>query len=93
MTLSSAGLDPRRRRILFRARRRGLREMDVALGAFADTHLATLAEPELAEVEAWLDLPDPEILSWLTGEAPIPARFDTPLFAELAKAPREALNT
>ena len=90
MTLSSAGLDPRRRRILFRARRRGLREMDIALGAFADAHLTALTESELAEVEAWLDLPDPDILSWLTGEAPLPARFDTPLFAKLAEAPREA---
>jgi antitoxin CptB len=90
MNLSSAGLDPRRRRILFRARRRGLREMDIALGAFADQHLATLSEPQLVEVEAWLDLPDPDILSWLTGEAPLPARFDTPLFAKLAEAPREA---
>jgi len=91
MPLSSAGLDPRRRRILFRARRRGLREMDVALGGFADAHLAKLAEAELDEVEAWLDLPDPEILSWLTGEAALPARFDTPLFRKLAAAPREAL--
>jgi antitoxin CptB len=90
MTLSSAGLDPRRRRILFRARRRGLREMDIALGAFADQHLATLSETELAEVEDWLDLPDPDILSWLTGEAPLPARFATPLFAKLAEAPRES---
>jgi antitoxin CptB len=89
MTLSSAGLDPRRRRILFRARRRGLREMDLALGAFADAHLTTLSEAELDEVEVWLDLPDPDMLSWLTGEVPIPARFDTPLFAKLAAAPRE----
>ena len=87
MSLSSAGLDPRRRRILFRARRRGLREMDVALGAFADAHLPDLTEAELAEVEAWLDLPDPEILSWLTGEAPAPSDFDTPLFAKLKAAP------
>ncbi len=90
MTLSSAGLDPRRRRILFRARRRGLREMDLALGGFADLHLTSLSEPELAEVETWLDLPDPDILSWLTGEAPLPPRFDTPLFAKLAAAPRQA---
>ena len=90
MTLSSAGLDPRRRRILFRARRRGLREMDIALDAFAEQHLAILSESELAEVEAWLDLPDPDILSWLTGEALLPARFDTPLFAKLAGAPRKA---
>ena len=90
MSLSSAGLDPRRRRILFRARRRGLREMDLALGAFADAHLVALTEAELEEVEAWLDLPDPEMLSWLTGEAPTPPRFDTPLFARLAEAPRQA---
>jgi antitoxin CptB len=87
MSLSSAGLDPRRRRILFRARRRGLREMDVALGAFTDAHLTSLTEAELDEVEAWLDAPDPEILSWLTGEAAVPARFDTPLFAKLKAAP------
>ena len=91
MPLSSAGLDPRRRRILFRARRRGLREMDIALGAFADAHLPGLSEAELEEVEAWLDLPDPDILAWLTGEAAPPAHFDTPLFAKLAAAPREAL--
>ena len=91
MSLSSAGLDPRRRRILFRARRRGLREMDVALGGFADAHLTDLTEAELDEVEAWLDLPDPEILSWLTGEAPAPPRFDTPLFAKL-KAAADRMN-
>jgi len=89
MPLSSAGLDPRRRRILFRARRRGLREMDIALSAFADAHLAALSEAELAEVEAWLDLPDPDLLAWLKGEAAIPPRFDTPLLAKLAAAPRE----
>jgi antitoxin CptB len=91
MSLSSAGLDERRRRILFRARRRGLREMDIALDAFCDAHLPGLTEPELEQVEAWLDLPDPEILSWLTGGVAIPARFDTPLFAKLIAAPREAL--
>jgi antitoxin CptB len=87
MSLSSAGLDERRRRILFRARRRGLREMDLALTAFADAHLPALTEAELGEVEAWLDLPDPDMLGWLTGEIAIPAGFDTPLLAKLAAAP------
>ena len=90
MTLSSAGLDERRRRILFRARRRGLREMDLALSAFADAHLPTLDDADLTELEGWLDLPDRDILSWLVGEAPLPANVDTPLFAKLAAAPREA---
>jgi antitoxin CptB len=86
-SLSSAGLDPRRRRILFRARRRGVREMDIALGHFADLYLAGLSEAGLSEFERWLDLPDPEILAWITGEVPIPSAFDTPLFAKLRAAP------
>jgi len=85
--LSSAGLDPRRRRILFRAWRRGLREMDLALGSFADANLPKLNEAELSEFEHWLDLPDPDILAWITGEAPIPKSFDTPLFARLRAPP------
>ena len=42
--LSSAGLDPRRRRILFRAWRRGLREMDLALGQLVQLQSATNEE-------------------------------------------------
>jgi antitoxin CptB len=91
-SLSSAGLDPRRRRILFRAWRRGLREMDLALGQFADAHLTEFGDEEIGEFERWLDLPDPDILAWITGEAPTPAEFDTPLFARLRAAPREALR-
>jgi antitoxin CptB len=90
--LSSDGLDPRRRRILFRSRRRGLREMDLALGSFADAHLAGLTEDELTEVERWLDLPDPDMLGWLTGELATPSEIDTPLFQRLRDAPREAVG-
>ena len=90
-TLSSAGLDPRRRRILFRCRRRGIREMDIALGNFAETALQSLSDDELAEFERWLDAPDPDLLGWITGEAAIPAAYDTPLFQSLRMAPREAI--
>ena len=66
--------------------------MDLALGQFADAHLTELGEQDLGEFERWLDLPDPDILAWITGEAPTPAEFDTPLFARLRAAPREALR-
>ena len=56
--------------------------------AFADAELPFLSEAELGEFERWLDLPDPDILSWLTGECPIPLEFETPLFARLRAAPR-----
>jgi antitoxin CptB len=40
-TRSSADLDPRRRRILVRAWRRGIREMDLVIGGFADAEIGT----------------------------------------------------
>lgn len=89
--LSSAGLDERRRRALFRARRRGMREMDLAMGQFADGNLATMDEAELAEFERLLDVLDPQILAWIVGDEPTPAEYDTPLFRRLRAAPREAL--
>ena len=42
--LSSEGLDARRRRLLFRCRHRGIREMDFVLGRFADAQLTALGE-------------------------------------------------
>jgi antitoxin CptB len=88
--LSSATLDERRRKILFRAWRRGMREMDLVMGSFADSNLADMSEAELDEFERLMDAPDPEVLSWITGEAPTPPEFDTPLFARLRAAPGEA---
>src|SRR5580698_4917457 len=89
--LSSAGLDARRRRILFRAWRRGMREMDLVMGQFADAQLPDMSEAELDEFERLLDVPDPSVLAWITGEEPVPAPYDTPLFARLRLAPRGAL--
>ena len=91
-TLSSAALDERRRRILFRAWRRGVREMDLVFGRFADAHLPAMSESELAEFERLLDVPDPQALAWITGVEAPPAEFDTPLFARLRAAPGKTLT-
>ena len=91
--VSSAGLDARRRRILFRAWRRGMREMDLVMGFFADQEIAVMSETDLEEFERLLDIPDPEILGWITGETPTPIAHDTPLLARLRAAPAAvALN-
>ena len=47
-TRSSEGLDERRKRLLFRCWHRGTREMDLILGRFADTNIASLTDDELA---------------------------------------------
>jgi antitoxin CptB len=81
--LSSEGLDPRRRRLLFRCWHRGIREMDLVLGRFADAHLASLAEAELGELERWLEIPDQQIFAWVNGMEMTPQEFDTSLFRRL----------
>jgi antitoxin CptB len=82
-TLSSEGLDPRRRRLLFRCWHRGIREMDLVLGRFADAQLASLNDSELDEVERWLDVPDQQIFAWVNGMEPLPSHYDTGLFRQL----------
>ena len=72
-------LDVRRRRLSFRAWHRGMREMDLILGRFADRTITELTEVELLEFERLIELPDRELLGWITGELAIPAEHDGPL--------------
>ncbi|MDB5571192.1 MAG: protein of unassigned function [Hyphomicrobiales bacterium] len=81
--ISSANLDPRRRRVLFRAWHRGMREMDILMGKFADSELAKLSESELDQFEALMDAPDPDIFKWMTDAADVPAEYQTPFLARL----------
>jgi antitoxin CptB len=81
--ISSQGLDPRRRRLLFRSWHRGMREMDLVLGRFADAQIAALSDQELDEYERWLEVPDQKIFTWVNGSQPVPPEFDTALFARL----------
>ena len=80
---SSEGLDPRRRRLLFRSWHRGIREMDLIMGRFADATIADLTDEELADYERLMDVPDPQLFVWLTGDEPVPQDQDTALFRRL----------
>ena len=54
-TRSSAGLDDRRKRLLFRCWHRGTREMDLILGGFADVHIGDLSDQDIEELENLLE--------------------------------------
>ena len=82
-TRSSEGLDLRRRKLLFRAWHRGMREIDLILGRFADGHIDQMSEADLIEFETLMDRPDDQLLAWLTGEREIPAEHDGRLFRRL----------
>jgi antitoxin CptB len=71
-TRSSSDLDPRRKRLLFRCWHRGTREMDMILGPFADAAIADLSDAELDELEALIEIPDPDLYAAFSGGAPWP---------------------
>jgi antitoxin CptB len=81
-----APLDPRRKRILFRATHRGTHENDLMIGGYLAPRLAEMAESELAEIEALLELPDPDLADWLSGRRPIPPAHDNALLRRMRAA-------
>jgi antitoxin CptB len=80
---STQGLDTRRRKLLFRAWHRGMRELDLIVGRFADTAITQMSADELTEFERLLEVPDRELLAWVVGETQVRAHFDTALFRRL----------
>jgi len=80
IALSSSALDVRRKRLLFRAARRGFREVDMIFGTFAAQALPSLSDAELDEFEALLAVKDQEIYDWFRDKTPVPAEYDLPVF-------------
>jgi antitoxin CptB len=80
---TSEGLDPRRRRALYRARHRGTREMDFILGRFADAEIEGLSEADLDLFERLIEAPDTDLYEWVTGRTEAPPDHDTEMFRRL----------
>jgi len=73
----------RRKQLLFRAQRRGTRELDLIFGAFAATYLAGLDDAGLDRFDALLNAPDDDVYAWLRGRAPVPPAYASPVFDQL----------
>jgi antitoxin CptB len=82
-TRTSADLDVRRKQILYRSWHRGMREMDLIMGRFADAEIGTLPETELADFERLIDAVDRDLFAWITGEVETPKEYDTALFRRM----------
>jgi len=77
---AQSALDLCRKRIRVRAWRRGMREMDLLLGGFADARLDALDAQMLAAFEALLDVDDDVAFRWFSGAEAVAPAHDTPLF-------------
>lgn len=73
----------RRKRLLWRATHRGIKEMDLILGGFVTRNLDGFTEAEIAELERIMDIPDQEMLSWATKQEPVPADHASALLSRI----------
>jgi antitoxin CptB len=73
----------RRRRLLFRAWRRGVREMDLIVGRFADAHIGTLDDASLDDFERLIEVPNAALYSWVVGSAIVPPDDDSAVLRRL----------
>ncbi len=77
--------ETRLKRLHMRSIRRGIKEMDIVLTAFAHDGLQDLGPGELDLYERLLDESDQDLLTWVIGSAAAPALYD-PLLPKIRAA-------
>ncbi len=76
-------LEKKRKRLIFRSWHRGMREMDLIMGSFADEHVPEFTVDELDLYDALLKENDPDVYSWVTGKESPPANFKSNILDKL----------
>ncbi|KQI67816.1 hypothetical protein AN189_13610 [Loktanella sp. 3ANDIMAR09] len=76
-------LDITRKRLAMRSMRRGIKEMDLILSAFAKARLAEYDAEDLRTYEDLMEESDLDIYRWVSGQAEAPARF-APMVADIS---------
>jgi antitoxin CptB len=83
----------RRRKLKFRSWHRGMREMDLIMGRFADAFVDRMGADELDAYERLMEIPDPDLLGWIIGQQSPPPAHDTAMLRRLCAFHREPRGT
>ena len=78
-------LENRRRRLLFRAWHRGIKELDLIFGNFVEANAETFTDDDCAWFETLFEEQDHEILGWVTKGEGVPERFQCDMMARLQR--------
>ncbi|UNE53447.1 FAD assembly factor SdhE [Bartonella machadoae] len=76
-------LDARRRRLVFRAWHRGIREMDLIFGHYVNAHIVGMSDETVSKLEYILSFDDRDLLRWITGEISPPCEIDGSFFRDI----------
>ena len=92
LTEPNAGPESREvrlKRMRIRAWRRGIKEMDLVLGGYANDELAGMSDAQLDLFEAVMGENDHDILQWVTRQVEPPARY-ADMIADLGRRAAQA---
>ena len=63
------------KRLIMRSMRRGIKEMDIILSAYAAENLEAMDETTIQLYDVLLDENDQDLYQWVTGQVPAPEKF------------------
>ncbi|XP_022135401.1 succinate dehydrogenase assembly factor 2, mitochondrial isoform X2 [Momordica charantia] len=80
-------------RLLYRSRQRGLLELDLILGKWVEDHIKSMDADGIKALISVLDLENPDLWKWLTGQEKPPEAVKTnPVFAAVQEKVVNNLN-
>jgi len=88
----SSDLEITRKRLKWRATHRGIKEMDILVGGYAETYVDTMGGAELAQFAMILELPDQELLAWATRQEGVPTQHQSAMLDAILSYRPESLK-
>jgi antitoxin CptB len=76
-------LEITRKRLLWRATHRGIKEMDILVGGYARLNLAKMGQAELTQFADLLEIPDQDLLSWATKQSTVPLEQQSAMLEDM----------
>ncbi|HJD56044.1 MAG TPA: succinate dehydrogenase assembly factor 2 [Rickettsia endosymbiont of Pyrocoelia pectoralis] len=73
------------KKLFYRSKNRGCKEMDYILGSFADSYLPFMDEKKLLGYSLILDQNDNDLYNWITNKSAAPSGLDAEIIRELRK--------
>ncbi|MGL1920092.1 MAG: succinate dehydrogenase assembly factor 2 [Hyphomicrobiales bacterium] len=72
-----------KKKLMFRAWHRGMKELDLLMGTFAQDELAELKGDELDQFERLIDSEDNDLLNYFNGKQAVPSHLAGPVFERI----------
>ncbi len=73
----SETVETKSKRLLFRSKHRGTKEMDILLGGYYEENMQGFSEQQLSTFEGLLNEPDDDLYAWALGREAVPSEIDS----------------